>query len=74
MDISIDLIELERINKECSKIQAKYNFKIPKYILTTLIKEDYDKVEVIYLINMAIINKRFTNEEGKLLKNDYCFK
>ena len=74
MDISIDLIELERINKECSKIQAKYNFEIPKYILTTLIKKDYDKVDGIYLINMAVINKRFTKEEGKLLKNDYCFK
>lgn len=74
MSMSINIEEYERRNRECSKIQEQYDFEIPKYILSTLIKKNYDKVEVVLLINMAVMNERFTEEEGKLLKSEYCFK
>lgn len=57
---------------ECNKIQNKYDFVIPKYILVELIKPNYDKIDLCYLVNMAVINERFTEEEGKILKERYC--
>jgi len=57
---------------EYKKIQEKYDFIIPNYLLTELIKPNYDKIELCYLVNMAVINERFTEEEGLILKQKYC--
>ena len=54
------------------KLQEKFDFEIPNYILTELIKPNYDRNEICYLVNMAVINERFTAEEGYILKNIYC--
>ena len=57
-------------SKRCDDLQKKYNFKIPRYILSEMIKEDYDKNEMCLLINMARINNRFTEKEADILKYD----
>lgn len=55
-------------------VQKKYNFEIPMYILSEMIKDNYDKNELCLLINMAKINNRFTEDEADLLKYDYHIK
>ena len=64
---------LIRRNK-CKNVQKKYNFEIPMYILSEMIKDNYDKNELCLLINMAKINNRFTEYEADLLKYDYNIK
>lgn len=65
--------EFEIINIRCKELQDKYNFEIPKYILIELIKPIYNRLEVALLINMAIMNDRFTKEEGLMLKKKFCY-
>ena len=74
-------IEIEEMYKQylirrnkCKELQKKYNFKIPMYILSEMIKENYDKNELCLLINMARINNRFTEDEADILKYDYHIK
>ncbi len=73
MDGLYNAEELELRNYLCSKIQKKYEFEIPKYILVELIKPSYDKLELNLLINLAVMNNRFTYDEGLILKNKYCY-
>ena len=54
------------------ELQNEYDFEIPKYILSQLIKPSYNKTNVAALINLAVMNDRFTSEDGRLLKNKYC--
>lgn len=72
MKKTYNMEEIEYINLKCKEVQNRYNFNIPKYILVELASSNYNKVELCMLINMAVINKRFTIEEGKILKNEYC--
>lgn len=68
--------EIEKIkddSRKCELLQSEYDFEIPKYILSQLIKPSYNKINVAALINLAVMNDRFTSEEGILLKNKYCF-
>ena len=44
------------------------------YILTEMIKDNYDKKELCLLINMARLNNRFTEDEADILKYDYHIK
>ena len=64
---------LEEKQIKYQEIQKHYNFIIPKYILREIIKPLYDKRELCMLINMAIMNERFSDDEGKILKEKYCF-
>lgn len=67
--------EIEKIkenSKKCDELQNEYDFEIPKYILSQLIKPSYNKTNVAALINLAVMNDRFTSEDGRLLKNKYC--
>lgn len=63
---------MENREKEYKEIQDKYDFVIPKYILKELINPNYDKIDLCYLVNMAVINERFTEEEGRIIKQEYC--
>ena len=65
--------KIEERNKKCDELQKEYDFEIPKYILTELIKPSYNKLNVASLINLAVVNDRFTSDEGLLLKNKYCY-
>ncbi len=73
MDYKYTIEYLQEIKSRCLKIQNKYEFKIPEYILTEIAEENYDRMNLCLLINMAIINNRLTSEEGKILKTEYCF-
>ena len=66
--------KLEAKNILYKEIQRNYNFTIPQYILSEIIKPLYDKKELCMLINMAIMNERFSDNEGKILKEKYCYK
>ena len=61
-------------SKKCDELQKNYSFDIPKYILSEMIKENYDKNELCLLINMAKINNRFTEKEADILKYEYHIK
>lgn len=66
--------EIEYIELKYKKIQEKYKFEIPKYILRELASSSYNKKELCMLINMAVINNRITIKEGEILKKEYCFR
>ena len=60
-----------QLNKKCDDIQNRYKFKVPKYILTELVENGSDKLNICSLINLAVMNDRISVNEGKLLKKDY---
>lgn len=67
-----EIEEIKENSRKCEILQNEYDFEIPKYILSQLIKPSYNKTNVAALINLAVMNDRFTNEEGMVLKNKYC--
>ena len=67
-----EIEEIKENRRKCDELQDEYDFQIPKYILSQLIKPSYNKTNVAALINLAVMNDRFTTEEGMLLKNKYC--
>ena len=69
-----EIEDIKENSRKCDELQNEYDFEIPKYILSQLIKPSYNKSNVAALINLAVMNDRFTSEEGMLLKNKYCFK
>jgi len=69
-----EIEEIKENSRKCDELQNEYDFEIPKYILSQLIKPSYNKTNVAALINLAVMNDRFTSEEGMMLKNKYCFK
>lgn len=68
------LLEIEqRIYKRGIKIQNKYGFKIPDYVLYEIVKSEKDKNNVrniIQLINLAKINKRILLKDASILIKD----
>ena len=60
-----------QLNAKCDDIQSKYEFNIPKYILTELVENGSDKLNICSLINLAVMNDRISVNEGNLLKKDY---
>lgn len=61
--------------KERKKIQDRYNFAIPIYILDEII-DSYNKNRednINALINLARINDRITIEEASALKEEFVF-
>ncbi len=73
MDFINEMKIIDAKNIKYQEIQKHYNFIIPKYILNEIIKPLYDKRELCMLINMAIMNERFSDNEGRILKEKYCF-
>lgn len=67
-----EIEEIKENSRKCDELQNEYDFEIPKYILSQLIKPTYNKTNVAALINLAVMNDRFSSEEGRLLKNKYC--
>ena len=60
-----------QLNKKCDDIQNRYKFKVPKYILTEIVENNFDKLNLCALINLAVMNNRLSVNEGNLLKKDY---
>ena len=78
-----DLSEKNRMLKEYlnflanerKKIQDKFKFDIPTYILDEIIesKNRHRKENINALINLAKVNERVTDEQAKILKNEFVF-
>lgn len=67
------MLNLERrIAKRGEKIQRKYTFEIPDYVLHEIVeKEERNSNDnIIALINLATINNKISLENSKILKKD----
>jgi len=66
---------IEYLAKERKKIQDRYKFAIPIYILDEII-ESYNKHRednINVLINLARMNGRITMEQASALKEEFVF-
>lgn len=59
------------IKAEGKKIQEKYSFIIPDYVLEEIVRDNIIKEKLIFFINIAKINNRITEEEANVLKHDF---
>lgn len=66
---------IEWMNIERKKIQEKFQFEIPIYILDEIIesRNKHREDNINALINLATINNRINVENAKTLKNEYVF-
>lgn len=67
------MLNLERrISKRGEKIQRKYTFEIPDYVLHEIVEKEErnNNDNIITLINLAIINNKISLENSKVLKKD----
>lgn len=78
-----DIVEKNRVLKEKiaqleierKKIQDNFDFKVPVYILDEIIEADekYNVENINFLINLAKINNRISEEDAMILKNEFVF-
>lgn len=61
------------IKEKGARIQEKYSFIIPEYVLEEIIIDNIIKEKLILFINIAKINNRITEEEANILKQDFIF-
>ena len=63
--------EIHRFHRLKEKIQIEYGFSIPDYIIDEIINnKDYDNL--VSLLNLAVINKRLSKQQAKIIKdNEY---
>lgn len=56
------------------EIQKNFSFFIPDYVLDEIVltQNKHQKLNLLVLINLAMINKRLTEEQASELKNKYC--
>ena len=68
--------DLASWDEKAKKIQSKFNFTIPDYIIDEIIQIETSKsfVNLHYLINCALVNKRISENNANLLKQIYSFK
>lgn len=62
-------MELQRRIKIKKQMQENLDFKIPDYILDSIIDEQY-YYDICLLINLAVINERFSKEQAQIIKNE----
>lgn len=69
IDIENQLLNnnLQRFIRLKKKIEFEYNFNIPDYIIDELINNN-DYNNLCCLINMAVVQKRITKQQGKFIK------
>ena len=68
--------DLSTRNEKANKIQSNFNFHIPDYIIDEIIESEESKsfVNLHYLINCALLNKRISENNAKMIKQVYSFK
>lgn len=62
--------EIEKNYKLREKIQMKYSFKIPDYVLDEIINGRPSNL--CCLINLAVVNNRLSKENAQILKAKEC--
>ena len=80
-EIEYKQMELKELKNKVSewnymamKIQSKFDFILPNYIIDEILKneEKKDYINLHYLVNCAVINGRISENNGKIIKNIYC--
>lgn len=66
-NILLELKQLEKQQKQAEKLQKEYNFPIPAYVLSEM---QTSNENVFALINLALINKRSSEENADILKRE----
>lgn len=66
--------EVSKWNNMAMKIQSKFNFVLPNYIIDEILKNDEKKDyhNLHYLVNCAVVNGRISKNDGKIIKDIYC--
>ncbi len=63
--IQTHLKQLKKQQKQAEELQKEYDFSIPFYVVSEMLKENEN---VISLINMAQISNRISKENADILK------
>ena len=73
-DIYELLAEMEFVIAQGREIQKKFKFEIPDYVLAEIVRtrNKVQKLNLSALINLAVINRRLTENNAKELKDTYC--
>ena len=66
-NILLELKQLEKQQKQTEELQKEYNFPIPAYVLSEM---QTGNENVFALINLALINKRISEENADILKRE----
>ena len=68
------LAELEFIKAQGREIQKNFDFIIPDYVLEEIVltRNKLEKLNLLIMINMAVLNNRITNIQASQLKSAYC--
>lgn len=66
--------EVSEWNHMAIKIQSKFDFVLPNYIIDEILKNTEKKnyINLHYLVNCAVINGRISESNGKIIKQIYC--
>ncbi len=67
--------KIEQLEVQREKIQNRFNFKIPVYVLDEIV-ESNDRVikdNLNAIINLARVNDRISLKEAEILKEHYVF-
>lgn len=63
-------------NLKASKIQSKFDFPLPNYIIDEIIdsqnKQYKNYINLYNLINLAVITGNLSEDNGKIIKQIYC--
>ena len=69
------LIEMQNIiderQRKSEKLQSKFNFKIPNYVIEELIKDNKNYDILNSMIGIAVVNGRLSREQAKILRKLY---
>lgn len=70
-----EIIKMQNIiienQRKSERLQRKFNFKIPDYVIEELIKDNKDYDVLNSMICVAIANNRLSKENAQILKRLY---
>lgn len=69
------IIEMQNIiderQRKSEKLQSKFNFKIPNYVIEELIKDNKNYDILNSMIGIAVVNGRLSREQAQILRKLY---
>ncbi|MDO5555583.1 MAG: hypothetical protein Q4G09_02715 [Clostridia bacterium] len=66
------LIEELKLIEKAKTLQMKFDFKIPKYVLSEIVLPNYSKNNLCALINLAVMNNKLSKHSANILKKNFC--
>lgn len=66
--------KISKWNQNFTKIQSKFDFILPNYIIDEIIENEEQKnyLNLHYLVNCAVVNGRISENNGRRIKEIYC--